>query len=197
MSGPGKEWLREHGLLAEDSTVTCVADGDSPRIVLEDQPKCDPEAPTDGGPDDIELAFSLLPCSYLLVGHCVIVNDLEKPGGKLVSVIVAVDADKIHTKYLNADPSLTQYNRSGVSSRRETVTPCGHFGVEVRINKDGIYWCAPVSESRATYEDGTPRSWQERVFIGTYSARSDVLAVSRAALGPTLGDGGVNDEDAQ
>ena len=112
------------------------------------------------------------------VGHCVIINDVEQPCGRLVSVVVAVDGDVVVTKYLNADPVLTPYNKTGVANRRETVTPCGHFGVSVVVNSDGQYLCEPVAESRATYSDGDLRPWQEYGPARWFDARADVLSLA-------------------
>ena len=132
-------------------------------------------------PDNSGSVFIALLSSDIDVGHCVIVNDVEQPCGKLVAVVVAVDGDKVITKYLNADQQLTSYNKRGVTNRRETVTPCGSFGVEVRFEKStGYYWCEPIREPKSTYPDGKIRPWQERGGIGTYLARPDVLQVAKS-----------------
>lgn len=133
----------------------------------------DVKSPVDSGS-----VFNALLSSDIDVGHCVIVNDVEQPCGKLVSVVVSVAGDKVVTKYLNADQQLTSYNKKGVTNRRETVTPIGSFGVEVRVNEHNVYWCEPISESKATYADGERRPWQERGGIGKYTARPDVLRVA-------------------
>jgi len=129
----------------------------------------------------IACGSSPLLSSDIAVGHCVIVNHVEKPCGKLVAVIVAIEGDKIRSKYLNADPILTQYNNRGVVSRRETVTPCGSFGVDVIIDDSGTYWCQPVGPSHAKYEDGDTRPWQDYSCVYQYLSRPDVLAVAKSA----------------
>ena len=123
-----------------------------------------------------------LPASEIAVGHCAIINHVEQPCGRLLAVIIAVEGESVRTKYLNAERGLSSFNKRGCVNPIETVTPVGHFGVEVRTARDGgetFYWCEPVGESRATYCNGDTRPWQEHGWSGQYVARPDVLRLAK------------------
>ena len=123
--------------------------------------------------------FETLPASEVAVGHCVIINHVEQPCGRLLAVVVAIEGELARVKYLNVESDLTSYNVHGCLSSLEEVTPANWFGVEVRIeladDGDVVYWCEPVGESRAKYHDGQTRLWQERGWRGRYVARPNVL----------------------
>lgn len=122
-----------------------------------------------------------LPADKIAVGHCAIINHVEQPCGRLLAVIVAIEGESVRTKYLNAERDLSSYNKRGCVNPIDLVTPAGHFGVEVRTDKDGaetFYWCEPVGESIATYRDGSIRPWQEHGWSGQYVARPDVLRLA-------------------
>lgn len=126
-----------------------------------------------------------LPSSEIAVGHCAIINHVDQPCGRLLAIIVAVEGERVRTKYLNAERHLSSFNKRGCVNPIETVTPVGHFGVEVQTEHDGVstlYWCEPVGESRATYCNGDIRPWQERGLRVRYFARLDVLAWALLAL---------------
>lgn len=114
----------------------------------------------------------LLPSNDMAVGNCVIVNTYDQPCGKLVAIITAVSGDCFFVKYLNADPALDYYNKNdGMRVSRPTLV--GSFGVEVRYY-DGTYWCVRVGDSRATYEDGKRREWQES-YSCCFIARKELI----------------------
>lgn len=118
-----------------------------------------------------------LPASEIAVGHCVIINDVECPEGRMVSVVTNVDGDMVTTKYLNARKEFDKYNRFGVGSQKGTVTPVGWFGVGVCVTSDGKYWCEEVGESSAEYRDGKRRYWQEKTPV-RYLGRLELLGLS-------------------
>lgn len=118
-----------------------------------------------------------LPASEVAIGHCVIINDIEAPEGRMVSVVVDIRIGQVVTKYLNRRKEFDSYNKHGVESRKLTVTPVGKFGVEVKVDSDGTYWCESVSESSAAYSDGRKRYWQESTPI-RYLGRLDLLGLS-------------------
>jgi len=131
---------------------------------------------------DTQLACNVLLSSDIAVGHCINVNQVEQPCGRLLAIITAIEGDLVRWKYLNSESDLTSHNRgSGCWSYRWEVTPFADFGVEVRTEQsdgDLVYWCEPIAESRAKYKDGQPRAWQERGWRGRYVARPDVLRVA-------------------
>lgn len=118
-----------------------------------------------------------LPASEIAVGHCVIINDIECPEGQMVSVVVEVGSERVITKYLKDRREFDSYNKRGVQNWRNTVTPVGKFGVSVRVDADGKYWCEPVGESTAAYSDGKPRYWQEKAPI-RHLGRMELLGLS-------------------
>ena len=103
-----------------------------------------------------------LQSSQIAVGHCVIVNHIERPSGEMVAVIVGVENDKIKSKYLNADKKFSYYNKhDGMTNLREAVTPISDFGVQIHVDEQNNYWCEQTGESTATYKDGKIRKWQD------------------------------------
>jgi hypothetical protein len=121
--------------------------------------------------------MNTLPASEIAIGHCVIINDIEAPEGRMVSVITDIKGDVVTTKYLNSLRLFDSYNRRGVCNRRCTVTPVGKFGVSVRVSSDRKYWCEVVGTSSATYLDGTPRKWQEQQPVRNLG-RMDLLGLA-------------------
>lgn len=102
-----------------------------------------------------------------------------------VMLAMAKDAAPlVRWKYLNSESDLTSYNRgAGCWSYRWEVTPIGDFGVQVcteQSDGDLVYWCEPVADSKAKYEDGTLRPWQEPGWRARYVARPDVLRVAES-----------------
>ena len=100
--------------------------------------------------------YLVLPSSEVAVGHCVIINDCDCPGGNLVALVTSASDESVEARYLSVETGMRECRSSSPAS----VTPVGEFGVEVR--HDGVdFWCEVVGGSVATYEDGEPRSWQE------------------------------------
>jgi len=137
------------------------------------------------------VGHTTLPCTEIAVGHCVIVNHIEQPCGRLLAVITAIEGDTVRCKYLNAESDLSAYNkRGGMSPGCKMVTPAGWFGVEVRCERSSasgevLYSCVRISISRATYQDGKIRSWQEYGRLNRYVARHDVLKLAIEAKSAT------------
>jgi hypothetical protein len=88
-----------------------------------------------------------------------------------------VRGERVITKYLNTRKEFDSYNKRGVGNWRHTVTPVGCFGVAVRVDSDGKYWCESVGESSAKYADGERRLWQEKTPI-RYLGRMELLGLS-------------------
>jgi hypothetical protein len=132
----------------------------------------------------LSVGHTTLPCTEIAVGHCVIVNHIEQPCGRLLAVITAIEGDTVRCKYLNAESDLSAYNkRGGMSPGCDMVTPVGWFGVEVRCersNESGevLYSCVRLKSSIAKYRDGKVRSWQEHGYPNRYVARQDILRVA-------------------
>jgi hypothetical protein len=125
-----------------------------------------------------QLGLNALLSSEIAVGHCINVNQVEQPCGRLIAVITSVKGDMVGWKYLSAEPCLDSYNTGrGCWSYFWEVTPVSDFGVEVRIDGDK-YWCEPIGESRAKYKDGSHRDWQERGVPYRCTARPDVMRVA-------------------
>jgi len=125
----------------------------------------------------MNVEYQVLPASEVAVGHCVIVNDYDQTCGNLVAVVVAIEGDNVRTKYLSDWRAVDQMNKVGCINPAWRVTPVATFGVEVRVDADGRYWCERVGESSAEYPDGKRRLWQEN---GTHAhrARADVLTIA-------------------
>lgn len=127
----------------------------------------------------------ILPSNNIEIGHCVILNDVEKPCGELVAVIVAIDNETAHCKYLNADPRLNPYNKKHgmailLKNGLHNLTPINKFGIQVCYNsKMKKYYCERVGESIATYSDGKLRQWQENIPI-FYPARSEIIKITKS-----------------
>ena len=126
-----------------------------------------------------------LPASKIDVGHCVIVNRIEQPCGRLLAVITEVKDVTVRCKYLSIEKELSPWNLDGgMEPGNLVVTPVNFFGVEVRYEQSGkdiVYWCDPVGESVATYSDGQIRPWQERGYRCRYVARTDVFMIAKEA----------------
>ena len=130
--------------------------------------------------DQTKIICSVLPSSDIAVGHCVILNDVDQPCGRLVAVIMAIEGNVAYCNYLNADPLLSSYNQKlGMAIEIEggvhNLTPVGKFGVEVNFYPQvKTYCCERISESVATYCNGAPRQWQENVPV-QHAARLNVV----------------------
>lgn len=126
-----------------------------------------------------------LPASLIALGHCVIVNRIDQPCGRLVAVITEVGDVSVRCKYLNSESELSSWNLDGgMSPGKLVVTPVNWFNVEVRYEEsdgDIVYWCQPVGESIATYSDGEIRRWQEYGYRGRYVARPEVFKIAQEA----------------
>ena len=136
-----------------------------------------------GDSADTQLEYNVLLSSEIAVGHCVILNDVDQPCGRLVAVIVAIEGNTAYCNYLNADPQLSSYNQKlgmaiQIDGGIHNMTPVSRFGVEVNYYpQEGGYCCERVSDSVATYRDGKSRKWQENVPL-FYAARRDVAKVA-------------------
>jgi hypothetical protein len=132
---------------------------------------------------DTELACNVFLSSDIAVGHCVILNDVEQPCGRLVAVIMSIEGNTAFCNYLCADRDLSSYNKQlGMAIQVEggihNMTPVSKFGVEVHYYPQvGTYGCERVGDSVATYRDGKPRRWQENVPV-QYTARREVANVA-------------------
>lgn len=125
-----------------------------------------------------------LPASAVAVGHCVIVNDMDRPSQKLVAVVVRVEGEWAYCKYINAAPYLDEYEKGGgiKSSAARGLTPVGQFGVRVFVDAHaGRYVTEVFGRSRAVYPDGRPRAWQCDEY-DSFPARAGVAAVALEAL---------------
>lgn len=112
-------------------------------------------------------------------GHCVILNEIERPCGRLVAVIGSIEGSIATCYYLNADPDLSWHNRLGMvidlSDTLHCLTPVEQFGVEVRYSKTiGKFCCVKTRPTSAVYKNGKARFWQE-CNPAMYEARRDVL----------------------
>lgn len=110
-----------------------------------------------------------LAASEVAVGHCVIINHVEQPYGRLVAVVVGIEGDKVRTKYLSNLPELREYNVNGCVNNIDEVTPVGLFGVAV-MRYGAHFKCVRVGESTALYADGLVRPWQDGGVEFTYAA---------------------------
>lgn len=133
---------------------------------------------------ETEPSVKRLKGSKIAVGHCVILNDAERPCGKHLAVVTSIEGkginSKVFCKYLASGREFNPFNKlndgKGMRSLfNEELTPVGKFGVQVILEANGFYHCQRVSEPKATYRDGKPRSWQEWE-TRKYKARRDVLA---------------------
>lgn len=124
----------------------------------------------------------LLQGSAIEVGHCIILNDIEQPCGRLIAVVVDKTDDSVYCKYLSSDLCLDQFNKSkgmniAINSGLHIMTPVEHFGVRIVCEKgpEPKYWCEKVRSSYAKYPDGTDRQWQEYYEL-LHEARPEVLS---------------------
>lgn len=95
------------------------------------------------------------------VGDCVILNYSEQPCAHLVAVVTDCKESHYLCQYLDADPMLDSYCNPPMKSSLDRATLVEDFGVKIEAH-DGKYWCEQIEESKATYNDGKPRKWQER-----------------------------------
>ena len=127
----------------------------------------------------IGCSHQMLRGSEVSIGHCVIVNEFDRPSGDLLAVIVDMKGDdRFWWKYLNADGRLDDFSKGrGFVCYVNEATPVQKFGVYVTTNRH-IYLCHKMLKSSATYRDGSARKWQETIPI-KYKIRPDVLALAK------------------
>lgn len=134
-------------------------------------------------PDDSGSVFIALLSNDIAVGHCVILNDVEQPCGRLVAVIMAIEGNTAFCNYLCADKDLSSHNKKlgmaiAIDGGIHNMTPVSKFGIEVKFCPQvGTYCCERVGDSIATYRDGKTRKWQENVPL-QYAARREVAKVA-------------------
>lgn len=98
-----------------------------------------------------------LPASDVAVGHCVIVNEFDRPAGRFIAKITSINGPIVEAKYLH--PSIKSSNATCVATKSQ-VMPVERFGVRVMTN-NSVYWCERFGETEATYSDGEIRQWQD------------------------------------
>ena len=97
-------------------------------------------------------------------GHCVILNNIEKPWGPQVCVVTGTEGNLYLCKYLCADKQYDCFNagKGMLVTRTDEITPVNDFGVQILYDSTtNKYWCTVVRESQAKYRDGEKRRWQE------------------------------------
>lgn len=107
------------------------------------------------------------------VGDLVILNSFDAPTAMMVCVVVKDDGKFYHCKYLNADSRFDAYSNPAMMTSLDYATKLADFGVKLRAH-NGRYWCEVIGKSKATYEDGRPRSWQEYDRPNTYKLRPEL-----------------------
>lgn len=136
----------------------------------------------------VNLPLIKLPAEEIAFGHCVIVNEVERPWGKQVAVVVE-PGDPVKAVYLCTELHKQGWSRR-ISNRLVNVTPVGHFGCDVWT--DGIrYWVEENGQkSRARYfgsrHVGAPdakliRAWQEAHAV-RYTAAPHILNLCMQAI---------------
>lgn len=91
-------------------------------------------------------------------GMFVILNDVDAPEARMVAVLTSYN-DLVgfwRARYLS-----TFTHRATCIAQLWTPTPLETFGVRLVFAGDR-YQCIPIGPSRAAYEDGKPRRWQDR-----------------------------------
>lgn len=125
-----------------------------------------------------------LSASRIAVGHCVIINDVDCPEGKLVAVVSDVQPDRVTAMYLSEDVGMLT-----CSAKPRLVTPVEHFGVRVVVSGRS-YCCTPDStlEHIAKYPDldREPRYWQERKPPRQHHAKIQPLSLAVANIESTV-----------
>ncbi len=124
----------------------------------------------------------IIPSNEIYLGNCVIINHVEQPCAKLLSVVTSFDEHTVTTNYLNADKLFNSYNKKGCTNNKVDVTPVSLFGVQVEVDLEtNEYWCTPVEKTTAKYHDGDLRSWQEHG-IRRYTFRPKILKIAIKAM---------------
>jgi hypothetical protein len=97
-----------------------------------------------------------LACSEVAVGHCVILNDFDRPCNKLVAVITKIENGRVIARYLSNRTMMQECH-----ALIDGVTPISQFGLSV-ITDGLFFWCAinPTATPTATYPNGEKREWQ-------------------------------------
>lgn len=138
--------------------------------------------------------IEVVPGAEISVGHCVILNDFEKPCGRLLCVITEVGESGIRAKYLNADTRYDLHNKGAgmfvaKQSHLHNLTPVQSFGVRVFYDFDrDRYMCEKTGESVAKYADGSAREWQGE-WSQIFNARKELRSLFEAAKS-TASEGG-------
>ena len=89
------------------------------------------------------------------IGDLVIINQFDCPCSRLIASVTSVDEHTVHAEYLSAKTRMRE-----VFSPLSVVTPIDKFGVELVNTDNGRFYTRQISESLATYLDGTVREWQ-------------------------------------
>lgn len=110
--------------------------------------------------------------SDIRLGHCVIVNEFDRPCARLIAVIDRIEDDFVWCRYL----STTTGVRICVSHGND-VTPIERFGI-IAIASHRSYRIEAFQKSNAKYKDGSERIWQELCatdFLLEWTADRDVI----------------------
>lgn len=118
-----------------------------------------------------KVPYIFLPGSELLPGHCVIINEYDRPCSVLVAVIVSATEGVIVARYLSASVRIEK-----CGGPVERAVPVEHFGVRCVLMGGGVYSCVPDARltPMAKYPDGRPRQWQE-IDPQSFAMRPSVL----------------------
>lgn len=117
-----------------------------------------------------------LAASRVAIGHCVIINDCDRPYGRCVAVVTAVSLDGVTAEYLATSVNMAEC----FNSKTEHVTPVNAFGVKVFATNEWFGCEQVVNCTRAKYPDGGARHWQESNPV-EYDAKPLVLAKAKTA----------------
>lgn len=129
------------------------------------------------------------------VGDLVILNEVERPCGKMVCVVVFDHAPmglNYGVVYLNADPDFDSFCKPSIRGSLNEATLVEDFGVELRISCPQSagdrpeYWFEKTGKSKAKYKDGKPRGWQENGLYKCELRRSTLQYLKlEAVISPT------------
>jgi hypothetical protein len=115
----------------------------------------------------LSLAFEVLVmvvellASRVTIGHCVIVNEIDRPGSVLIAVIEAFDGRLTKMRYLSRNVSTRREGHFALGNY-ERIVPVNVFGVRVLCDPvENHYWTERVNDGEAKYADGSPRAWQD------------------------------------
>lgn len=97
--------------------------------------------------------------SAIIPGHCIIVNEFDRPEDRLVAVITAVEEGMVTATYLSVE--MPDQPTCGPVS---LAMPINSFGLRVYCDEEeNTYWCEhdPALEVAARYSDRSRRFWQQ------------------------------------